>query len=43
VLDGFTTLELAERDYGVVIDAQTMKLDDEATARRRKERTAVPA
>src|SRR5439155_5361847 len=26
VLDGFTTLELAERDYGVVIDAQTMKL-----------------
>jgi len=43
VLDGFTTLELAERDYGVVIDAQTMKLDDEATARRRRERTAVPA
>ncbi len=43
VLDGFTTLELAERDYGVVIDPQTMKLDDEATALRRKTRTAVPA
>jgi 5-oxoprolinase (ATP-hydrolysing) len=43
VLDGFTTLELAERDYGVVIHPQTMELDDEATARRRKDRTAVSA
>ena len=43
VLDGFTTLELAERDYGVVIDAETMRLDDDATTRRRKERTAIPA
>jgi N-methylhydantoinase B/oxoprolinase/acetone carboxylase alpha subunit len=43
VLDGFTTLELAERDYGVIIDPHTMRLDDDATARRRKGRTAVPA
>ena len=43
VLDGFTTVELAARDYGVVIDAATMELDREATARRREERTAVPA
>ena len=43
VLDGFTTLELAERDYGVVIDSETMALDLEATARAREERTAVPA
>ncbi|QEC46463.1 methylhydantoinase [Baekduia soli] len=35
VLDGFTTLELAARDYGVVIDAATMTVDDDATARRR--------
>ena len=43
VLDGFTTLELAERDYGVVIDPQAMTIDDDATTRRRKERTPVPA
>ena len=42
VLDGFTTVELAERDYGVVIDAQTMKIDAAATTQRRHERTAVP-
>jgi 5-oxoprolinase (ATP-hydrolysing) len=35
VLDGFTTLELAERDYGVVIDAATMTVDEAATAERR--------
>jgi 5-oxoprolinase (ATP-hydrolysing) len=43
VLDGFTTLELAERDYGVVIDPQAMTIDEDATTRRRKERTPVPA
>ena len=43
VLDGFTTVELAERDYGVVIDPGSLALDAEATARRREERTAVPA
>jgi N-methylhydantoinase B/oxoprolinase/acetone carboxylase alpha subunit len=43
VLDGFTTVELAERDYGVVIDPASLTLDAGATARRRKDRTAVPA
>jgi 5-oxoprolinase (ATP-hydrolysing) len=38
VLDGFTTLELAERDYGVVLDPETLALDLEATERRRAER-----
>ena len=32
VLDGFTTVELAERDYGVVIDVATMTV--EAAKRR---------
>jgi 5-oxoprolinase (ATP-hydrolysing) len=40
VLDGFTTLELAASDYGVVIDPETMQVDRDETARRRK---AVPA
>jgi len=43
VLDDFTTLELAERDYGVVIDPETMELDLEATQRLRGKRAAVPA
>jgi len=38
VLDGFTTVELAERDYGVVIDATTMTVDQGATAERRSAR-----
>jgi hypothetical protein len=42
VLDGFTTIDLAERDYGVVIDPETMELDAEATVRLREERSAVP-
>jgi 5-oxoprolinase (ATP-hydrolysing) len=42
VLDGYTTVELAERDYGVVIDTETLALDDEATTRLRKERIAMP-
>jgi N-methylhydantoinase B/oxoprolinase/acetone carboxylase alpha subunit len=37
VLDEFTTLERAERDYGVVIDAETMTVDVEATRKRREE------
>jgi 5-oxoprolinase (ATP-hydrolysing) len=40
VLDGFTSVELAERDYGVVIDADTMTVDTEATRRVRTERAA---
>ena len=36
-------LELAERDYGVVIDPQTMEVDLEATQQLRAKRTAVPA
>jgi 5-oxoprolinase (ATP-hydrolysing) len=45
ILDGYTTAELAERDYGVVIDPETLALDREATERRRAERVAraVPA
>jgi N-methylhydantoinase B/oxoprolinase/acetone carboxylase alpha subunit len=35
VLDEFTTVELAERDYGVVIDRETMTVAAEATARAR--------
>ena len=42
VLDGYTTVELAERDYGVVIDPETLAVDEEATTRLRKERIAVP-
>jgi 5-oxoprolinase (ATP-hydrolysing) len=42
VLDGYTTVELAERDYGVVIDGGSMTVDGEATAQLRKERIAVP-
>ena len=37
VLDGFTTVELAERDYGVVIDRETLSRrsgGDDATAQR---------
>ena len=43
VLDGFTTAELAERDYGVVLDPETLELDLEATGRLRAQRTVVPA
>ena len=43
VLDGFTTVELAERDYGVVIDAETMTLAVDATAELREERGSVKA
>ncbi len=39
VLDGFTTVALAERDYGVVLDADTLTLDEAATARLRAERS----
>ena len=42
VLDGYTTVELAERDYGVVIDGATLTVDDKATRRLRDERLAVP-
>jgi 5-oxoprolinase (ATP-hydrolysing) len=42
VLDAYTTIELAERDYGVVIEGKTLTLDRESTQRLRKERIAVP-
>ena len=42
VLDGFTTVELAERDYGVVLDRETLELDLDATRRLREERTRQP-
>ena len=41
VLDGFTTIALAERDYGVVIDPGAMVVDGAATARLRDERAAI--
>jgi N-methylhydantoinase B len=36
VLDEYVSLEGARRDYGVVIDERTMKVDQEATERVRK-------
>ena len=36
VLDGFTTAELAERDYGVVIDLDHKQVDADATRRLRE-------
>jgi 5-oxoprolinase (ATP-hydrolysing) len=41
VLDGFTTAERAERDYGVVIDPQTTTLDVAATEQLRAQRGAA--
>lgn len=38
VLNDFTTLELAERDSGVVIDRETMTVDAAATEARRAAR-----
>jgi 5-oxoprolinase (ATP-hydrolysing) len=43
VLDGFTTAELAEREYAVVIDPETMTVDAEATRRLRTERAPLVA
>jgi N-methylhydantoinase B/oxoprolinase/acetone carboxylase alpha subunit len=40
VRDGFTTVELAARDYGVVIDGETMALDVDASRREREGRLA---
>ena len=42
VLDGYTTVELAERDYGVVIGGEPLAVDQEATTQLRKGRIAVP-
>ena len=42
VQDGFTTLELAERDYGVVIDPDSMTVDRQRTSQLREARTSVP-
>jgi hypothetical protein len=43
VLDGFTTIERAERDYGVVIDPATMTVDVAATAERRSAQGSLAA
>jgi 5-oxoprolinase (ATP-hydrolysing) len=43
VLDGFTTVELAERDYAVVIDPETMTVDADATRHLRTERAPLVA
>ncbi len=43
VLDGFTTVELAARDYGVVIDPTTMTIDQAATDERRSARRTATA
>ena len=40
VLDEFTTIELAEAEYGVVIDPETMTVDEQVTHRLRSERDA---
>ncbi|MBS1860292.1 MAG: hydantoinase B/oxoprolinase family protein [Actinobacteria bacterium] len=40
VLDDFTTLERAEAEYGVVIDPETMTVDEGATGHLRSERGA---
>jgi len=34
---GYISVEAAERDYGVAIDAATMTVDEAATARLRRE------
>ncbi|MGD9765177.1 MAG: hydantoinase B/oxoprolinase family protein [Candidatus Binatia bacterium] len=41
VLDGFTTVELAERDYAVILDPTTLAFDAAATDRLRAERRAA--
>jgi 5-oxoprolinase (ATP-hydrolysing) len=45
VLDGFTTLEAARDTYGVVIDSESMTIDEAATRELREERSqdTVPA
>jgi 5-oxoprolinase (ATP-hydrolysing) len=40
VLDGFTTIALAERDYGVLLDGKAVEVN--GTARLREERAARP-
>ncbi len=41
VFDGFTTIERARDDYGVVIEPAPMRLDEEATRRLRAERSGA--
>ncbi|HYR89917.1 MAG TPA: hydantoinase B/oxoprolinase family protein, partial [Terriglobia bacterium] len=36
VLEGYVSIESAARDYGVVIDTQTLEVDRAATAARRR-------
>lgn len=40
VLDGFTTVELAREDYGVVIEPDPLRLDADATRKLRAERAS---
>jgi hypothetical protein len=42
VLDGFTTAELAERDYGVALNLEQRAVDHEATRRLREQRRSHP-
>jgi len=37
VLEGYVSIEAAKKDYGVVIDPKTMKVDTDATKRLRAE------
>ena len=41
VFDGFTTIERARDDYGVVIEPSPMRLDEEATRKLRAERSGT--
>jgi N-methylhydantoinase B len=35
VIEGYVSIEAAKKDYGVVIDPKTMKVDEEATKKLR--------
>jgi N-methylhydantoinase B/oxoprolinase/acetone carboxylase alpha subunit len=43
ILDGFTTAEVAERDYGVAIDPGTMTVDAERTSALRARQKVIAA
>ncbi len=42
VLDGYVSVEAALRDYGVVMDPQTLTVDEAATAQRRRQADSAP-
>lgn len=37
IVDGFLTVEAAARDYGVVVDPRTLKVDEAKTRQARKQ------